>query len=391
MVDDRLADAPSSPDAARTKREGPTIELEATEVSSKVVGDQEPEQGQASEPPKDAASSEANTSSKPNRKPTPPWIVAPFSGVVGAAVVIGVGALLGWPNLQAPPPAAPPVSAAAVDDLTERLAALEGKVNKPALPEAVPPGAFLKPVKDLHDEMTALRAQVDKLAAAVNELKSAPRETSNAGAVDLTDINERIDKLERASRMQGDAIASGKATESKAADDVPLRRVVAAALLDVAVRHGDPFAAELTAAKSLSPNADVLKPLDAFATTGVPSPPMLSRELLALVPKLAPPPQESETTGSGIVDRLKAGAAKLVKVERTDGVGSDRSAVVARVTAAALRNDVAATSRELDSLSPTDRAAAQGWLDKVKAREAALAASRQFAQETMASLAKQAQ
>ena len=38
-----------------------------------------------------------------------------------------------------------------------------------------------------------------------------------------------------------------------------------------------------------------------------------------------------------------------------------------------------------------DRAPARGWLDKVTARDAALAASRQFAEETMASLAKSAQ
>src|SRR5262249_55033652 len=128
MVDDRQADAPSAADAARAKREGPTIELEATEVSSKAVAD-EPKPDAAAEPPKDATPSEPATSSKPSSKPTPAWIVAPFSGVVGAGLVIGVGALLGWPNLQAPPPA-PPVSAAVVDDLTARLAALEGKVNK---------------------------------------------------------------------------------------------------------------------------------------------------------------------------------------------------------------------------------------------------------------------
>jgi hypothetical protein len=385
MVDDRQADAPSAADAARAKREGPTIEIEATEVSSKAVGE-EPKSDAAAEPPKDATPSEAATSSKPSSKPTPAWIVAPFSGVVGAAVVIGASALLGWPNMQAPPPA-PQVSTAAVDDLAARLTSIESKLNKPQ--EAVLPASFTKSVKDLREEVTALRAQTDKLASSVDGLKSAPRDSS--GAVDLSAINERIDKLERATRAQGDAIASARSAESKPADDTPLRRVVAAALLDVAVRHGDPFAAQLAAAKALSPNAETLKPLDAFAATGVPSPPLLSRELLALVPKLAPPAAQSETTGSGIVDRLKASASKLVKIERTDAVGSDRGAVVARATAAALRNDIGETRRELESLPVADRAPAQDWLDKVKARAAALAASRQFAEETMASLAAPAQ
>jgi hypothetical protein len=381
MVDDRLADAQSSPDAARSKREGPTIELEATEVSSKAAPDQQPEPEQVQRPERPNA--EADSGSTRASRRISPWIIAPLSGVVSAALVIAAGWFLGWPNMQAPPPA-PQVTAATVDELTARVAALEGKVNKSNPGEAAVPASFLKPVKDLREEVAALRAQTDKLAGGVNELKSAPRDAP--AAVDLGPLNERIDKLERASRAQGDAIASERSVESKPADDTSLRRVVAAALLDVAVRHGDPYAAELAAAKSLSPDADALKPLAEFAGSGVPGPPMLSRELLALVPKLAPSAQESATTGRSIIDRLQAGAAKLVKVERTDAVGSDRNAVVARVTAAALRNDVAESRRELDSLSPADRAAAQGWLDKVKARDAALAASRQFAEQTMAAL-----
>ena len=102
-------------------------------------------------------------------------------------------------------------------------------------------------------------------------------------------------------------------------------------------------------------------------------------------------PPESPTTGSGIVDRLQAGAAKLVRIERTDATGSDRGAVVSRVTAAALRNDFAEARRELKTLAPADRAAVQAWLDKADARDAALAASRQFAADAMAMLAKPAQ
>ena len=116
----------------------------------------------------------------------------------------------------------------------------------------------------------------------------------------------------------------------------------------------------------------------------------LNRELLTLVPKLSPPAPDNPTTGSGIVDRLQAGAAKLVRIERTDTVGNDRGAVVARVTAAALRNDVPEARRELNTLAPADRAAAQAWLDKADARDAALAAARQFSADAMAALAKPA-
>ena len=242
--------------------------------------------------------------------------------------------------------------------------------------------ALEKSLASLRGDLSGLRAQSEKLAASVNDAKSTPRES--AASVDLSAINERIAELERAARAQVSEIAQ---ESGKPADDVPLRRVVAASVLDVSVRQGEPYAAALAAAKSLAENADALKPLDGFAATGVPSAASLSRELLTLVPKLSPA-QETATSGSGIVDRLQAGAAKLVRIERTDGVGNDRGAVVARVTAAALRNDFAEARRELKTLAPADRAAAQGWLDKADARDTALAASRQFASEAMAALAK---
>ena len=79
-----------------------------------------------------------------------------------------------------------------------------------------------------------------------------------------------------------------------------------------------------------------------------------------------------------------------MRIERTDGVGNDRGAVVARVTAAALRNEYAEARRELKTLEPADRAAAQAWIDKADARDAALAASRKFAADAMATLANPA-
>src|SRR6185312_3155191 len=101
-----------------------------------------------------------------------------------------------------------------------------------------------------------------------------------------------------------------------------------------------------------------------------------------LVPKLSPPPSpDTATTGTSIVDRLQAGAAKLVRVERTDTTGNDRGAIVARVTAAALRNDFAASRPDLAALPPADRAPAQASPDKAAARDAALAAPRQFADD----------
>ena len=193
-----------------------------------------------------------------------------------------------------------------------------------------------------------------------------------------------------------DAARSQTAPEvAKPADDAPLRRVVVASLLELAVRQGEPFVATLNAAKALAPDAATLKPLESFAASGVPTAAILSRELLLLVPKLSPPllvsDKDNDAADQGLVDRLKAGAAKLIRIERTDAVGNDRGAIVARVTAAALRNDSNEARRELKALPPADRAAAQSWIDKADARDAALAASHQFATDAIAALAKPTQ
>jgi len=378
MVDDRPEETEPSPDSGRAKRAPPTIDLEATEISGETPNaaeDAQPE-GRSEMPAATAISA---------------WVIAAVSGAVAASLVICVAWILGWPAVPATP-AAPQVSTAVIDGLAARVAGVESRIAKPAVPAPDPAvvsriEALEKSLVSLRGELATVRAQSEKLAAAVNDVKSTPRESSPP-PVDLAAINERIAQVERAIRAQASEVAQESA---KPADDVPLRRVVAAALLDVSVRHGDPYTAALAAAKSLTDNADALKPLEGFAATGVPSANALSRELLTLVPKLSPPAPENSATSSGIVDRLQAGAAKLVRIQRTDTAGNDRGAVVARVTAAALHNDLTEARRELNTLAPADRAAAQAWLDKADARDAALAASRQFATEAMAALAKAGQ
>ncbi|WP_407167781.1 COG4223 family protein [Bradyrhizobium sp. ORS 111] len=384
MAEERPEDTAPSPDSARPKRAPPTIELEATEVSSAAPKAEQPEPSADAAAPEAAAereqprpetASEAPPS-EPSR-PVSPWVIAPVSGAVAAALVIAVGWLLGWPQVQP----APQLNAAAIDDLGARLAGLEAKVGRPPADPRL--DALDKSIASLRSDLAATRAQSDKLAAAGT--KAQP---------DLSAISARIDRIEGAVKAQTAEIAKQDSkiadtrAEAKPADDTPLRRLVAASLLDVAVRHGDPFVTSLAAAKALADDPDALKPLDAFAASGVPNANKLCRELIEIVPKLAPPPQDA-TTGAGLVDRLQAGASKLIHIERTDGTGTgtDRGSIVARMTSAAVHNDLARAEHELRSLPPADRTAAQAWIERVDARRAALDASRKFADNAMAALA----
>jgi hypothetical protein len=378
MVEDKPEDIEPSPDAGRAKRAPPTIDLEASEVSAEVAGSE-------------GAESKRSTHGRWRTAIFSSAMIAAVSGACAAALVLGLAWLLGWPGdiAASKGPGAPAVSAAAVDDLTARIASLESKTSKPAsTPDPAAAARFdglEKSVGALRAEVAGLREQSEKLVSAVNEAKTATSESR--APPQLSDINERIVALERTMRAQSAVIAQENA---KPGDDVPLRRIVAAALLDVLVRTGDPYPTALATAKSLAPNPDALKPLEGFAATGMPSAAVLSRDLLNLMPKLSPPLPENSPTGTGLIDRLQAGAAKLVRIERTDAVGSERGNVVARITAAALRNDYNEARRELKTLAQADRAPAQGWIEKADARDAALAASREFAAEAMRALARPA-
>jgi hypothetical protein len=405
MVDDKPDDSGPQADLDRPKRAPPTLDLAAVEISDET-----------------RHADTADAAGKPARERSWPLGTIVSSAIVSAIFGAGAAALvvwtMGWPGETSPPAPAPQVNTAAVDALAARVANVESKAaapqsnnaaidaltarvasveSKAATPAVAAPagpdpalaaqiGALEKSVATLRDELSATRAQSEKVAAEVNDVKSAPRETPPPP--DLSAINERLAKIEAAARTLSAETAQRNAAP---VDDPQLRRVVAASLLDVSVRAGEPYAAALAAAKPFAANADALKPLEPFAATGVPNTNALNRELLALLPKLSPAPENS-TTGSGIVDRLQAGAARLVRIERTDAVaGNDRNAIVSRVTAAAVRNDIAEARRELKTLAPADRAAAQAWIDKADARDAALAASRQFAADAMGAFTKPAQ
>jgi hypothetical protein len=384
MDDNRTDDPATAPDAGRPRRAPPTIDLEASEVttSSGSVGADSNAGDQAA-----ADASEAKPSSRPSFAALAPVLVAAVSGAVTAAAVIALVWAVARPGQTAR--ALADSDTRVIEMLSSRIGELEEQAAKPVTPDPALAGRFdalEKSLGQLRTELASTGARSDKLATELDEVKSAaPAAATAAVSPDLSAIEGRLAEIERAVRSQSENIAQAANTP---ADDTALRRLVVASMLDLSVRQNEPFKAALKAAKALAPDPTVLQPLESFAASGVPNAANLCRELLTLVPQLEPPRPGNATTGTGIVDRLQAGAAKLVRIERTDASGSDRSAIVARVTAAAVRNDLSETRRELNSLTPADRAPAQAWLDKTAERDAALAAARHFTTDAMAALAK---
>ena len=380
MDDNRPDDSATAPDAGRPRRAPPTIDLEASEVttSSESAGSGG-----------DGDKGEARQASWLSYATLQPFLIAALTGAVTAAVVIVGARMAGWPAETTRPVAE--INTGAIEALSSRLSDLEGRTSKPVAPDATVASRFdalEKSLGQLRTDVASARARSEKLSSDLDAVKATPPASATAQAPpDLSAIEGRLGEIERAARAESENIAK---TANRPADDTALRRLVVASMLDLSVRQNEPFAQALKAAKVLAPDPQTLQPLESFAASGVPNAANLCRELLTLVPKLEPPRPGNATTGTGIIDRLQAGAAKLVRIERTDALGNDQGAIVARVTAAAVRNDLSEARRELNSLTPADRAPAQAWLDKAGERDAALAAARHFANDAMAALAKPA-
>lgn len=395
-MDEDKQDKPGSGDAA--KRPPPTIELTASDVSEST--------------PASDASSDANEADKPAvENPEPPLepkapsriapvIVSALTGAAAAALVLGVAKQTGWLEIPPPKPPVDLVSRSDVDALGTRLAKVESDVAKPVpAPKPVTDPALVtrldaveKSLASLRGDVAAARGQGEKIAATLNELKSAPPQaamSAPAASGDSSALEERLGKIERATAALTAAAAAPPPPPPPPAEDPRLRRLDVLINLDKAVRRGSPYVAELAAARTVAGDSDALKALDPFAHTGIPNTDALSKELLALLPQVTPKPAP-QPAPSGIVERLQQSFAKLVRVQRTDALAGGATGVIARATAAAQRNDLNEAKRELLLLPAPDLVLVRPWIAKVDGRDRALVASEQYTMDTLTAISKSA-
>lgn len=392
-MDDDKQDKPGGGDAA--KRPPPTIDLTASDFSESTP---------APDAPSDVNEAEKTASEHHQPSPEPkapsraaPIVLSALTGAAAAALVLGVAKSTGWLDVPPPKPPADVVSKSDVDALGARLAKVESDVAKPApAPKPVTDPALVtrldsveKALASLRADVTAVQTESGKIAAALNDVKSASPQAAvsmPAASGDTSALEERLDKIERATAA---LTAAAAAPPPPPAEDPRLRRLDVLINLDKAVRRGSPYVAELAAARSVAGDSDVLKALDPFAHTGIPDTNALSKELLALLPQVTPRPAP-EPAPSGIVERLQQSFSKLVRVQRTDAQASSPSGVIARATAAAQRNDLNAAKRELLLLPQSDLVLVRPWIAKVDGREKALTASEQFTMDTLTAISKPA-
>jgi hypothetical protein len=395
-------DAGSGP--RRKKRAAPTIDLTATEMPSSEAASPPQPDPPRSGPASDAPADPAGT------RPRGRIIMATLAaGVAGAVTVMLVLAALWLTGLVPVRYAASTNTGAhavtdtkAIDTLTQRVSKIEDTISKlPAGDAGVAErlAAADSAMKSLGIALTALNRRSDDTAAtasqareradaavkAVTDLRASVQDAaknSSAGIspAELDALQKRMAALEQSAKAARDDIAKASSA------DIAARLALSAAGLRDAVASGAPFAAELAQAKSLGADDKILAPLAPFAATGVPTPAVLAQELRALLPAMLKISGAQAPEG-GFLERLQANAGKLVRVRPVDAPpGDDPSAVLARLEIDAAKADFAAALADFGKLADATRAPAQSWIAKAQARQAALAAARQYAADTARAL-----
>ena len=388
----------------RKKRAAPTIDLTATEMPPPAAASP-PDPPPAPEPAQAAPEPPADTA-----KPSGPISVATFVAGAAGAVAMTIILLALWLTGLLPvryavstdtgvPIAADSKTIAALGQRVGKLEEVMAKLPAGDAGVAERLAAADSAMKSLGIALTALNRRTDDIAAnasqareradaavqAVTDLRASVQDAaknSSAGIspAELDALQKRIAALEQSAKVARDDIAKASSVDTAA------RLALSAAGLRDAVASGAPFAAELAQAKSLGADDKVLAPLAPFAAAGVPTAPALAQELHALLPAMLKISGAQAPEG-GFIERLQANAGKLVRIRPVDAPpGDDASAVLARIEVDAAKADIAAALADIGKLSDATRAPAQAWIAKAQARQAALAAARQYAADTARAL-----
>jgi hypothetical protein len=305
---------------------------------------------------------------------------------------------------SAPPPPLPPdpakaeADAAEIKDVSARLARVEtslAAIPPPAAPDPTLANrltaieAALKPIAEHVAELdrqnadnatTAQEAReraetVAKAMADVNRADADQDKLHQSAKAEIADLNGRLDAVETLAKAIRDQVAEAAAPKP----DEPLRFAVVAAGLRFALERGEPFTAELAAAKAVGVDPAMLAGVAPFAATGVPNPPELFREFTGLVPEMLKVSGPAAPDGN-YLDRLQAHAEKLVRIRPAgDRAGDDPATVIGRIDRDMTRRDLAGVLAELDKLPAPAQAIAEPWRKKALARQTATAFSAQLA------------
>src|SRR5262249_9679063 len=150
------------------------------------------------------------------------------------------------------------------------------------------------------------RAETVAKAMAEARQADADQEKSHQGTrTEVAGLTGRLGALETQVKQVGDQVAEASVPKP----DEPMRFALVAAGRRSALERGEPFTAELAAAKTVGIDPALLGQLEPFASTGVPNVQELFRELGALIPEMLKVSAPAAHEGS-YLDRLQAHAER---------------------------------------------------------------------------------
>jgi hypothetical protein len=406
MPDKRTTSDPAE-GASRRKRRAPTIDLTATEVPETAAerAHSDPSGPLAQEQVKSANEAETRSESKPefagdanSSSGRISWFSGPaLAGGITGASVVAIALLALW--LAGAAPVRRAVSTepnTQLDVLTQRIAKIEAALakapaNDPSVSERL--SAADNTMKSLGIGLTALSKQSEEAAAGAADAR-ARAESAEKSVAQLHSSLQDLTRNTSAGLSPADVdalqkrIAALEQTTNSTPVDVGARLAQTVTALRDAVVSGVPFAAELDAARSLGVDENTLKLLTPFAASGVPTAAALGQELSALIPAISKAAGSQGLAGS-FLERIEANASKLVRIRPVGTpAGDDASAVLSRVEVEATHADIDGALTDLAKLDAAARAPAQNWIDKARARQAALTAARDLVGDATRALGK---
>lgn len=251
-----------------------------------------------------------------------------------AIVAIGL-ALLAWNLVQhfRAPAAAPVVATAPIPDKDAQIAQLQGQIQRLQAQLAVP---------------GQIPAQIPGQVPAT----AAPAPVYSADATAVAQLSARLDRLETNQR----ALARAAAT------------AYAATVLENKAHTSEPFLAELAAVEPAFDDPSLTAPLRAAAEHGVPSEVQLALDFpqSAMKANIA---SKADTDKDSLFNRARHALGSFISVRRIDKQGCKGIQGALQCAEVQLKNgNLDAALADLDTLTPSARAALRPWLEDARAR-----------------------
>lgn len=269
------------------------------------------------------------------------------------------------PQQQAEQGQAAPQDLARIDDVAQRVTALEQTVNDQNRVDPRAVAALTERNQQLSDQLAQMQEQLDAVTR------------NSADAATVLKLSQRLEGAEAALR------------ESQNRRDNVQALLLAVGQLREAVNQGAPFQAELQTLRALSGEdaAPVAEALGRHAEQGIPTRLTLQDRFRAIEPEIIRAELHAEGGGwwNETLDRL----GRLVTVRRIDGeaAGQSTSAIVARAQQRLAAQDFAGALEELAALEGAAAETAAPWMADARAR---LAAERSLSELTSQVVARTA-